>query len=728
MIFKNAHLAFSIFAVAISVSPGATGQEPPSDTLSSAEQTQQAMPIPSPAVSRMDRGDITDTPTPEAATFLRPLPGIYVQHPLPQAGSLSLRGQTGNRNIIRVDGVRYANGLQGTFPNQHLASINPGFINQVQVSRGASSFFLANGGLGNVIDIRLTEPTLFSKGPHGDGTLYYSSGTHSAGMHTGAHLIQDSHAVTLGASYFSYGDLRAGNGDKLPFTGFEQASWFVKLKLQPEESPVKVTGGYLGQIADDRPRTDQLDYGTLQLFNNQDNLVYINVYWDPSTVLKRLNIVASYHQSIEKIRRFNCPLNGTSERIDFSGCRALTAANNAQKNRDTVDSFGIDASSQLALYKDRLFVHGNIEYYFDNIISSMEAFSTYDEARPTFRSQNRGLYSTGSYFSKFGTAVGVDAQLIKTRAGDLWIQLGGRFSHFAAYAPLVPGIDEDIHYTGSGFSDTATLMWAYQNLFSIWGAYTTGLRPASLQETTANGYVDGMYQIPDVEIDEELADIFETGAELNLKYVQLGTVWFYNRIDNYIDAKPALLDSNFRTSDFHWVFTNYNTDHAVFKGVENSLTITLGGVSLFGTLTWQKGTVYNNSEGYMAELTNNANHYPARRMPRLFGSAGLRYKHPNQRFYASLTMDWSDAQHRLHPFDKRDPAICGLNPRTRAPRVGCDQVAGYYTFNFNGGVQVTSNADVSVSIQNLLDRNYRTIGSSLREPGFDARAMFRLHF
>ncbi|MBN2715147.1 MAG: TonB-dependent receptor [Deltaproteobacteria bacterium] len=727
MLPNNPFQAFSTLVIAILAASGVHAQSAQNNGDVNSNEARRTVPAPPMSVTSTDSEKIAETVTFEPAVLVTHLPGVYLQHPMPQTGSLSLRGQTGSRNMIRIDGIQYTNSLYGTFPNQYLSSTSALFASGVTLRKGPQSFFYANGNTGNVIDIALLNPDDKTAGVHGAGGLYYSSGTHTPGVAVNATTVRNTHAVSVGADYFSLGEIRSGSGDKLPFTTADQADWVAKVVLYPEDSPVVVTGGYMGHLTEDRTRTDQLGLGTLHRYSNQDNLVYINVGWKPFKVFQKVNIVASYHQMVERNERYNCAVTGMRDRVYLPGCQGLTQANNAQKTQDTVDTFGLDASSSLAIYKDRLFLLGNLEYYFDNVISSMDEARVPPE-RPGFLPQNRGLYSSGSYFSKFGTAIGTNANLLRTRLGDLWVQLGGRLSHFAGYAPIVPGIEEDIHYTDSGFTYTASVLWAYRDLLTVWGSFATGMRPPSLQESTAFGYVNGEYQIPRVDLEEEQSEQYEAGASLSLKHVQLGSVWFYHRIDNYIDEQPALWGSEIRLPDGTDIVERYNADDAVFKGIENSLALLIGDFSLFSTLTWQKGTVHHDTEGYMATLTNHVNLYPTRRTPRLFGTAGLQYRHPENRFHASIHMDWSDEQTRLHPLDERDLAICEAGVHSGNRKNNCKKFAGYYTFGISGGVQITPNADVLISLSNLLDRNYQTLGSTQPEPGFDARTMFRLHF
>ncbi|MBN2339925.1 MAG: TonB-dependent receptor [Deltaproteobacteria bacterium] len=684
---------------------------------------------PNPSTITVSNDRIRENPAVDNTDHFTHLPGVYIQRPLPNAGSLSLRGLGGNRNLITVDGVRFSNGLYGNYPNDNLSNISPYIVHEATVYKGPGAFPYANGGIGSVIAVSTLAPNELRTGVHGDGKFLYSSGIHTPGISLDSAIVRNAHAILVGADHISFGELRGGDGLKIPYTESTRTNWRAKLVLEPHNSPLTVTGAYIGHVGLGNNRTDHLGYGTIHTYENSDNLVIVDLNWDPHPVVEKLKIVASYHQTIENGDRYNCVVLGGRSVIHLPSCHSLVSANNGQKTRDIVDTFGIDASSKLALAEDRVALFGNVEYYFDNVISSSE------EARivpgldnSTFLSQNRGLYSSGSYFSKFGISLGLEGRLLKTRAGDLLALMSGRFSNFAAYAPVVPGLEEDIHYSHNAFTDAAGIRWQKDDIFSLFGNYATGFRTPSLQESTALGYVAGEYQIPNVDLQPERSNQFELGTTLKIKVIRVGAVWFHNRIDQFIDERPAAWQGLYVLNDGTNVVQRQNARRAVFEGVESTLAITIKTVTLSANLTWQRGEISDDTDGYLAGITGNANHYPARRVPRFFGSSKLTFRHPSQRFYAAIGIDWADNQTELHPLDELDASICSTRARGGVRDTGCDNFPGYYSLNLEGGVSITPNADILISAQNLTDQQYRTIGSAQIEPGFDARTVIRLHF
>jgi outer membrane receptor for ferrienterochelin and colicin len=113
---------------------------------------------------------------------------------------------------------------------------------------------------------------------------------------------------------------------------------------------------------------------------------------------------------------------------------------------------------------------------------------------------------------------------------------------------------------------------------------------------------------------------------VEVKAVKIGTAWFHNRIDNYIDERLARWFGDSETDDFTRIVQRQNAKRAVFEGVESALEVQIRVITLSANLTWLRREVFDNPSGYFADITDNATQYPARRSPRLFG-----FHHPYDR-------------------------------------------------------------------------------------------------
>jgi outer membrane receptor protein involved in Fe transport len=53
---------------------------------------------------------------------------------------------------------------------------------------------------------------------------------------------------------------------------------------------------------------------------------------------------------------------------------------------------------------------------------------------------------------------------------------------------------------------------------------------------------------------------------------------------------------------------------------------------------------------------------------------------------------------------------------------------GFATFNVRGGLRLGEGSNVTVILENIFDRNYRTMGSGIDAPGLNAMARFSHRF
>ncbi len=669
----------------------------------------------------------------QAATTPKALahsPGVYFQQPFHGSGSLLIRGVNGQRTPIFIDGVRYSNGIYGNFPNQYLSTISPHILKNASITRGTSPFSFGKGAIGGVINLNTADIADDSKF-HGTGKYLYQSGDHTSGISTDGTVSSKIYSFLAGADYTSFGQIRAGGGFKDPFSNLERSNWRVKLKLKPEDSPLSVTGTYIGHYTNNAMRTDQLGLGKITAIDNSDHLVILGLDFDPLGVIKKLRIRASYHQMSQRQNGTVCSISGGHNIIDYPACASTATALNAYKYAESVDTFGLLTSSRINLAHNRVIISGDIEYYFDNIISANTQLTPSSSPPPSniMLEQSRGVYSSGSYFSKFGVYLFTDTIPIKTKAGDLHIGVGGRFSNTAAYAPTVPEKNEDIHYTNSNFSTSASISWLIKNIFNFYGTFSSASRTPDLQESSALGYVANWYYVPNAKLRPEESYNFEIGSKLNIKPVEVSLAWFHNTISNYIDEQPGIWNGRYVTSDGVHIVQHVNSDSAVFKGFESKIAVHMFDITLSGNISWVQGEITDkNRSSYFEQMVNYATTYPARRMPSLFGSGSIKYNNEPHRFYTEFFVNWADSQNRLHPMDKLDLSMCETGYHSGKLNDKCSNIKGWYTLNLRGGYKITPNATIELAALNLSDNKYKPAGSGIYATGFDARGSLIINF
>ncbi len=189
--------------------------------------------------------------------------GLALQRTSPGMAGIFVRGLTGNKVNVFVDGVRYSNGAQRGGVNTFLDLIDPSVLDGIEVLRGTSSAQYGSDALGGSIQFLTHVPALAI------GAARRAGGTVTVGGET-------AHRGGFGAGTFNYagtrfgllgtftgrktGDYRPGGGndthsaltrffglpsesfigERMPETGFHQTAGQVRANWVP-------TAGHLGR-------------------------------------------------------------------------------------------------------------------------------------------------------------------------------------------------------------------------------------------------------------------------------------------------------------------------------------------------------------------------------------------------------------------------------------------------------------------------------------------------
>ena len=206
--------------------------------------------------------------------------GVQLQQTSPTMAGIFVRGLTGNKVNVFVDGVRYSNGAQRGGVNTFLDLIEPDALETIEVLRGPSSAQYGSDALGGSIQFFSKPPSLGVEGsPRWGGTFTGSAGT--AHRHGGASGTVAYRGKTVGitatGSGRGVGSHRPGGGidshaavtrflgvrsgvlmdDRLPNTGFEQFGTVgrVNWAVNPATS---IVASYQRTVQDGGDRYDQL--------------------------------------------------------------------------------------------------------------------------------------------------------------------------------------------------------------------------------------------------------------------------------------------------------------------------------------------------------------------------------------------------------------------------------------------------------------------------------------
>jgi len=201
--FMKSLLFYSLIIILFFTAPfTAFGEEPPETPVTSedevvvtAERTESLMSKTVRSVSIVTGEDIYQRISRTVPEALRYEQGILIQRTNLGGGAPFIRGMVGNQVLYLIDGIRMNNSTYRGGPNQYLNTIDPFFIDRIEVVRGPGSVLYGSDALGGTINIITTRREDFSKPAGFDGRLMGRAS--SADFEQTSHLDFNVNAQTL---------------------------------------------------------------------------------------------------------------------------------------------------------------------------------------------------------------------------------------------------------------------------------------------------------------------------------------------------------------------------------------------------------------------------------------------------------------------------------------------------------------------------------------------------
>jgi outer membrane receptor protein involved in Fe transport len=205
--------------------------------------------------------------------------GVHLQRTSPGMAGIFVRGLTGNKVNVFVDGVRYSNGAQRGGVNTFLDLIDPSLLDGIEVLRGTSSAQYGSDALGGSVQFLSKMPALGARGASrwGGSMTLGAETAHRGGYGAGTIENTRSRFGVLGTfTGRKTGDYRPGRGvdthaavtrffglssdrfmgSRMPHTGFRQRAGPVRMDWSPT-SDGHVVGSYMSSRQVGANRWDQ---------------------------------------------------------------------------------------------------------------------------------------------------------------------------------------------------------------------------------------------------------------------------------------------------------------------------------------------------------------------------------------------------------------------------------------------------------------------------------------
>ncbi|MEO8677616.1 MAG: TonB-dependent receptor [Vicinamibacterales bacterium] len=219
--------------------------------------------------------------------------GVHLQQTSPTMAGIFIRGLTGNKVNVFVDGVRFSNGAQRGGVNTFLNLIDQSAVDRIEVIHGPSSAEYGSDALGGSVQFLTRTPELAASGTRIGGEVGAGGQTaHQGGGGNAAISIgKQKFGLFASAGGRKVGDIRTGDGidshaaatrflgvpssavmtERLPDTGFQQMAGMLKANWTPSPRTQLVTS-YAATRQDQGDRYDQLLGGDGNLISQLNDL------------------------------------------------------------------------------------------------------------------------------------------------------------------------------------------------------------------------------------------------------------------------------------------------------------------------------------------------------------------------------------------------------------------------------------------------------------------------
>lgn len=621
----------------------------------------------------VDQEDLKRTPAINVADALRDVPGVEVfDLSVPGAKRVQIRGESGQRVLVLIDGQKVSE--QKSMDGAPLL-IDPNRIERIEVIKGPASVLYGSEAIGGVINIITKKGG--DKPISVETSVTFDSSTDGFTEYLSAFGGMNGFKYRVSGSYNDQGNRRSADGemddtsymtrDTAAFLGYdaEKASFGVTYEEYWSNlnamTPEGTTGGTLYNFDLDIPLWERRKAGGYAEFR------------DVSDLVSRVRVDA-YYQEV------------TKEMINIIGVKpnAMITIDQDQRTRNEQASWGGTMQVDLLPHEDHHVILG-----YDVNLDDLDANTEIDMKR------YMGSTLIASTFSSFDYDATMDTHAVYlqdewTLPEDFTLTLGVRQTWVRS--ELEDTNNDDLE-TGTRSAShpvfSAGLTWAGIEDTTLRALFSQGYRFPNLQQLyigTVHGGSDPTF--PNSDLDPETSNNYEVGARYDNGALNLDVAFFVSNAEDYITTTKVTGGNQFT-----------NVDEADTYGIEASAGYTFRSLFLtpYASGTWLKrhydsGTLSTWDTGH----------------PEYMGRLGVRFDRDLPERKMNLFADL----YMRAAVDAREEYSDGTH----------DNYDAWETLNLSLGTKFGEERQhfVSLSLLNILNRDYQTAASSIDEPGMHA--------
>lgn len=616
--------------------------------------------------------------------------GTLVQKTGHGQGSPYIRGFTGFRNLFLIDGVRLNNSVFRDGPNQYWNTVDSFSLSRIEFVRGPFSVLYGSDAVGGTLNTITLGTADLRPGREWDRRAYYRY-ANAEDAHVGRvesiGFLSPSVALSLGYTIKSFGDLEGGRDvGTQEKTGYDEVDWDAKLEYFPNQD-ARLTLAHQNVNMDDAWRTHKTIYGIdweglsigtdlrRTLFQDR-KLTYLQYHQQNLPGLcSDVRLGISHHLQEEKRDRLR-----SSARHDIQG----------------VDVTSLGAFAQLMSPSPMGDLVYGIEYYRDEVDSFKNTYHPDGSLKNT--SIQGPVGDEASY-----DLLGVYAQNSVGVSDIVDVVVGARYDYAAADADAVQdpqtGAPTQIHDNWNSVVGSGRVLYhlASNNACNIFAGISQGFRAPNLSDLTRldSARTDEI-ETPSPDLDPEHFVSYEIGVKAKNLTLSGHVAYFYTDIEDMIARTPTG-----RMIDDEYEVTKRNAGDGFVQGIEIQASCRLHArVTTRGAFTWMDGEIDTYPTANPMPITE-----PIDRLMPPTGYVAVRWQ-MNDMLWVEADCTAAATADKLSTRDQSDTS--------RIPSGG---TPGYTVIDLRASCKVTDNVVVTVAVENVGDKDYRTHGSGINEPG-----------
>jgi hemoglobin/transferrin/lactoferrin receptor protein len=662
-------------------------------------------------ITHIDEKQMAENGVRSLPEMLKDDPAVRVQKTSQGQGSPYLRGFTGFRTLMLIDGIRLNNSAFRSGPNQYWNTIDCYSLAAIEVLKGPASVLYGSDAVGGTVQAFSYEPEYAEEGQYHYGSRLFtrlSSAERSVISRAQGEVATDSTAIHAGVTYKNFGDLQGGRYvGRQEKTGYTEYDYDIKarIKLAGER---EIVLAWQSVEQDDIWRTHKTVYGIswqgttigdelARTFEQNRRLAYLQYRDDePTWIYDTLRFTLFCQIQEEDQYAVSKP---SDKKITWDGFSVVTPGFNVELMKETelgTFVYGMDYSRDIVNSYNRE-VTNNVST--TRVQGPIADDSSYDLA---------GLFvedriPLGDHFE---VTPGIRGTYAHARVGD--------------YYAVAPGI-EKTEKRGQSFDKTwydasANLRLAYYATDDRSLMFYTGLgqafRAPNLSDMSSyRASKSKTYEMSSPNVDPEHYLTYEIGSKWTKDGLTLQAAWYYTWMRDQITAVYEKNGTDILSSS-----ANSGQGYVQGAEIDGAYEITKNWV-IRGGIAWSEGyadTYYKNSANQITTVSDDN----FRTAP-LAGFAALRWQTSDKKIFVEFT------NQAVAPEDRLTYSEAHNGDTQRVPPQG---TPGYYVAGLRAGWQICEYANMGVAIDNLLDKDYRVHGSGNNEAGRNFIISLELRF